>query len=65
MAKKDIVCSIGDKEFLSQSETLVWMGIGLEKLYQWREDGLKYIRKDGRVFYSKEHIRDFLRRYII
>lgn len=63
--KKNIVCSLADKEFLSKEETLVWLGIGKDTLSEMRVEGLKCIRRKGRIFFSKELIREYLKHYII
>lgn len=62
---KDIICTIKDKDFLNRKEVCAYLDISKDTLEKWIEDGLQIIKKNGKHYISKEHIKKFLHRYTI
>ncbi len=58
--KQSITCSIGEKEFLTIDETMAYLCVSDAILRRWRNEGLKYIELEGRIYYAKEHLKEFL-----
>lgn len=55
---------IAIKDYLTQKETLIYLGIGQEKLNRFIQDGLPYHHIDERtIWYSKKDIEKYLNRY--
>ncbi len=63
MSKVREMMTVGDLEFLSQGQAAKWMGVGRSTLIEWENEGLRVIRKGGRVWYSKTDIRKFLSQF--
>ncbi len=57
------IITIADLEYLSQEQASKWLGVSRGTLIEWEKEGMKVIRKEGRVIYSKEEIRKFLLRF--
>ncbi len=58
------IITLADLEYLTQEQASKWLGISRGTLIEYEKDGLKVIRKGGRVFYSKTEIKKYLSKYI-
>lgn len=61
--RRSIKVPIGEREYLNAEEIAKWMGVSKKTIYEWRDEGLKYFRKKGRVFFSKKEVGAFLENY--
>lgn len=66
--KTKVICSIGEKEYLTVEEAAAWTGCSTRALDRFRDMGLKIIKinkaKTGKVLYKNEHLREFLDAFI-
>ncbi|WP_249338866.1 helix-turn-helix domain-containing protein [Vagococcus zengguangii] len=60
--KKAVKDAGSDKEFLSQKEMALWLGISVNTLKTYVQKGLPIIVIGGRNFYSKKEVSKFLLR---
>lgn len=58
--RREVICSIAEKEYLDLEEAEAWLGISKGTLYKWRKEGMKVIKIGANTFYSKKNIREFM-----